>query len=87
VDWFTKDQLKAGTAEDGMNLSEWPCVVCGAPLKRGHRWINFDNVTGEYLAPDARPAHGEFGLQGIGDGCAKKLVSQGKIQRSWIIAG
>lgn len=63
-----------------------PCLICGEPLKPGHRWVNFDNAEGQIIAPDARPAHGEHGLQGIGSGCARRLVKEGT-PRTWIISG
>ena len=66
-------------------MDKTPCVVCEKPLNPGHWWINLDNRTGKFIAPDAEPAHGEWGLLGIGRDCARRLVAEGKVPKEWIV--
>ena len=56
------------------------CNECGRQLDCP-TYCNLDNQTGEYMAPDCEPEHGEFGLQPVGKYCAKKL----KIPTKWLI--
>lgn len=46
------------------------CCVCGRELKRAAFAVNYDNRYAKFIAPDAEPEHGEFGVQYIGSGCA-----------------
>lgn len=62
-----------------MVVDEIICIECGKRL-RHPLCCNYDNASGEFIAPDSHPDHGEFGFQYIGPDCAKKL----KIPKSWL---
>ena len=65
--------------------SDWQCVVCQQPLKDGCWMVNYDNANGCIIAPDAEPAHGQWGMLGIGRDCARQLVAAGKLDKTWIL--
>ena len=47
--------------------------------------VNYDNANGCIIAPDAEPAHGQWGMLGIGRDCARQLVAAGKLDKTWIL--
>jgi len=69
------------TAAAKQMTSDTPvCCICGRELKRAAYTCNYDNQNDEFIAPDAEPEHGEFGVQYVGMTCA---ISKG-IPRKWL---
>lgn len=62
------------------------CMHCGAAVNLSKCWyVNYDNASSEFIAPEAEPEHGQYGVLPLGTGCAKKLVREGKLKASFII--
>lgn len=57
------------------------CMHCGAKIELKKCWyVNYDNARSEFIAPEAEPEHGQYGVLPLGTGCARKLIND------WIIA-
>ena len=53
------------------------CCLCGkalAPARTPRLAVNIDNTTGLPIAPEAEPAHGQWGFLPVGRACARRLT-------------
>lgn len=64
------------------NIEKVPCLLCNKPTA-GKWFVNYDNTSGEIIAPEATPEHGQYGALPVGGDCRLKLILQG-LPREWI---